>query len=94
MVGRPFVDSLQGSRLHNLKELRIGEGLRVLLAFDPNRRAVMLTGGDKTGRWGRWYPAQIRTAERLYGDYLRSIGKEGRCPSRPAVRRRSPGRGL
>jgi hypothetical protein len=83
LLGRPHVDSIQGSRVHNLKELRIHDGVRILFAFDPNRRAVMLVGGNKTGRWDRWYRQFIPVAERLYGKHLRSIGKEDPCLSRP-----------
>jgi hypothetical protein len=78
-LGRPRVDSIHGSHLHNLKELRLHQGIRVLFAFDPDRRAVMLVGGDKTGSWNRWYRAMIPVAERVYADHLRSIGKGDRC---------------
>lgn len=54
-------------------------GIRVLFAFDSNRDAVMLVGGDKAGKWNRWYPPMVRLAERLYLDHERKIGKEGRC---------------
>ena len=48
-LGRPFVDRIKGSRHHKMKELRsIGGNIRVLLAFDPNREAILLIGGDKT----------------------------------------------
>jgi hypothetical protein len=75
-LGRPHADRIKGSRLHKLKESRIDRGTRVLFAFDSNRNAVMLVGGDKTGKWNRWYPSKIRQAERLYLDHERSIGKE------------------
>ena len=78
LLGRPRVDSIQGSRLHNLKELRLGNTMRVLFAFDPNRRAVMLVGGDKAGSKG-WYRDHIRVAEREYARHLRSVGKDDRC---------------
>jgi len=49
---------LQGSELKNLKELRPGsEGrseIRILFAFDPDRRAVLLVAGNRAGRWKRW----------------------------------------
>jgi hypothetical protein len=92
VLGRPRVDSIKGSRLHNLKELRLHQGVRVLFAFDPNRQAVMLVGGDKTGSWKRWYRHQIPVAERLYADHLRSIGKGDRCPSRPGAGLKSAAR--
>jgi len=51
-LGRPTVDTIAGSRLANLKELRATLGrahLRVLFVFDPDRRAVLLVGGNKAG---------------------------------------------
>lgn len=53
-LGRPTVDTLRGSAHENMKELRASKGgaLRVLVVFDPIRRAVLLLGGDKTGRLG------------------------------------------
>lgn len=79
VLGRPRVDSIKASRIRNLKELRVHGGVRVLFAFDPNRRAVMLVGGDKTGAWNRWYRQAVPNAERLYADHLRSIGKGNGC---------------
>jgi hypothetical protein len=88
-LGRPFVDSVKGSRHHNMKELRsIGGHLRALFAFDPQRRPVVLVGGDKTGNWKGWYKQNIPRADRLYDAHLRNMGKEGPC--RPDSRR--PGR--
>jgi hypothetical protein len=76
-LGRPFVDSITGSRHHNMKELRSSGGhLRALFAFDPHRRAVVLMGGDKTGDWKGWYKRNIPRADRLYDQHL---GKEGPC---------------
>lgn len=77
-LGRPRVDVIHGSRLHKLKEARINRGTRVLFAFDSNRKPILLLGGDKSGKWNRWYPEKIRLAERLYLDHERSIGKETR----------------
>lgn len=79
-LGRPRVDVIHGSRLHKLKEARVGQGIRMLFAFDSDRNLVMLVGGDKTGRWNRWYPQKIQLAERLYRDHERSTGKEVRWP--------------
>jgi hypothetical protein len=85
VVGRPTVDSIKGSRHHNMKEMRsTGRNLRALVIFDPQRRAVVLVGGDKTGDWKGWYKRNIPRAERLYDEHLRDMGKEG--PSRPDSR--------
>jgi hypothetical protein len=52
ILGRPLVDTLVGSRYPDLKEVRPrGGNLRTLFAFDPRRTAILLIGGDKTGRW-------------------------------------------
>jgi hypothetical protein len=75
-LGRPHVDTLHGSRVAKLKELRIDRGARVLFAFDSHRRAVMLVGGDKTGAWQRWYPPMIRTAENALAAHERRQGRE------------------
>jgi hypothetical protein len=89
-LGRPHVDTIHGSRIHKLKEARVDRGTRLLFAFDSNRNPVMLVGGDKTGKWNRWYPQNIRLAERLYLDHERSIGKEVRCQSQRTAGRASP----
>lgn len=60
MLGRPLVDRIEGSRHHNMKELRAGT-LRAGFAFDPDRRAIVLLGGDKRGEWKRWYKRNIRS---------------------------------
>ena len=74
-LGRPLVDRITGSRLHNLKELRPGSSnrteVRILFIFDPVRNAVLLVAGDKSGRWNEWYRTAIPMAEALYGQYLK-----------------------
>ncbi|MBN2204096.1 MAG: type II toxin-antitoxin system RelE/ParE family toxin [Thermoleophilia bacterium] len=75
-VGRPLVDTLEGSRRATMKELRVGD-LRALFAFDPTRRAVLLLGGDKTGRWREWYSQAVPLADRLYDEHLRRLVEEG-----------------
>jgi hypothetical protein len=88
-LGRPHVDVIHGSRVRKLKEARVDRGTRVLFAFDSNRNPVMLIGGDKTGKWNRWYPQNVQLAERLYLDHERSIGKAARWLSRQEAGRTS-----
>lgn len=77
-LGRPLADTLEGSRLPNMKELRpLGGHLRVLFAFDPRRAAILLIGGDKSGRWTAWYAEAIPIAERLYEEHLAQLREEG-----------------
>lgn len=78
-LGRPLVDRITGSSLHNLKELRPASTgsteVRILFVFDPRRRAVLLVAGDKSGQWAHWYPAAIRQAEKHYQAYLKETGQ-------------------
>lgn len=69
-LGRPLVDRIEGSRHHNMKELRAST-LRALFVFDPNRRGIILVGGDKRGDWTGWYDHNIPAADDLYDAYLR-----------------------
>ena len=51
-LGRPRVDTLNGSKHANMKELRFNadDGIwRVAFAFDPKRKAILLVCGDKSG---------------------------------------------
>ncbi|GGO41907.1 hypothetical protein GCM10008949_53330 [Deinococcus humi] len=73
-LGRPLVDTLRGSRLTHLKELRPGSAgrseIRILFAFDPRRQVILLTAGDKAGRWKEWYVQHIPMAEERYERWL------------------------
>lgn len=74
-LGRPYADSIQGSKLSNLKELRIqhsGKPYREFFAFDPLRQAVILCAGDKTGD-KRFYKRMIPLAESIYSEYLNNM---------------------
>lgn len=90
-LGRPHVDVIHGSKIAKLKEVRINRGTRVLFAFDSRQNVVMLVGGDKTGKWNRWYPANIKVAKRLYADHESSMRKEPRCLNPRAAGRPSTG---
>lgn len=73
-LGRPLVDRIKGSMIHNLKELRPGSTgtseVRILFVFDPGRRAVLLVAGDKAGDWQGWYRKAVPEAERRYRRWL------------------------
>lgn len=68
-LGRPLVDSITGSNVHNLKELRV-QTTRILFVFDPTRSAVLLVAGDKARAWTRWYIENIPLAENRYHRWL------------------------
>lgn len=74
-LGRPHVDSIQGSRHANMKELRVqhrGRPWRVLFAFDPRRMAYLILAGDKTGDL-RWYEVNVPRADDIYDRHLQEI---------------------
>ena len=79
-LGRPLVDTIAGSKIKNLKELRPGSSgtseVRILFVFDPWRSAILLVAGDKSGRWGRWYAEAIPRAGQLYEIYLKERAGE------------------
>ncbi|MDD2351687.1 MAG: type II toxin-antitoxin system RelE/ParE family toxin [Synergistaceae bacterium] len=69
----PYSKAVQGSKIKGLRELRKvlnGRKIRILYAFDPLRRAVILTGGDKTND-KRWYEKSIAIAEREWNKWLK-----------------------
>lgn len=45
-------------------------------AFDPRRSAILLIGGDKTGK-DRWYEENVPYADKLYDAHLDELRKEG-----------------
>jgi hypothetical protein len=77
MLKRPHADTLKGSRYQNMKELRAktsGSELRVAFAFDTERKAVLLTGGNKAGVGQKAFYAQlIDRADRLFAAHLARI---------------------
>ncbi|MFI1962764.1 type II toxin-antitoxin system RelE/ParE family toxin [Streptomyces pathocidini] len=76
-LGRPLVDRIKGAEQHHMKELRPGSSgaseVRILFAFDPVRRAVLLVAGDKAGSWRYWYDDNIPLAEKRYQAHLTEL---------------------
>jgi hypothetical protein len=79
-LGRPRVDTLNGSRHANMKELRFSaaEGeWRVAFAFDPKRTAILLVAGDKSGASEkRFYRELIRKADDRFDAHLARLKRE------------------
>src|SRR5580698_7813685 len=79
-LGRPRVDTLNGSRHANMKELRFSAAdgeWRVAFPFDPRRRAILLVGGDKSGVGEKqFYRELIRKADRRFEAHLDRLKKE------------------
>ena len=69
-LGRPNADTLSGSEYKNMKELRFNadDGVwRIAFVFDPDRKAILLCGGDKKGKDQKWfYGNLIKVADRRF----------------------------
>lgn len=77
-LGRPRVDTVKGSKYPNMKELRVqyqGDPWRILFAFDPDRAAILLVGGNKRGD-RRWYKTHVRIADRRFERHLDGLAEE------------------
>ncbi len=79
-LGRPRVDTVNGSRHANMKELRFhaADGVwRVAFAFDTRRHAILLVAGDKSdGSEKRFYDELIRKADKRFDTHLARLKKE------------------
>jgi hypothetical protein len=81
-LGRPHVDTMNGSVFGNMKELRfrVDNGVwRVAFALDPRRQAIVLVAGNKVGRnERRFYRNLIAKADRRFGEHLARLTEEDR----------------
>jgi len=78
-LGFPHSSGINGSKHGHMRELRTqhdGRPLRTLYAFDPQRSAILLIGGDKTGD-DRWYDKHVPIADRLYDEHIEQLRKGG-----------------
>lgn len=78
-LGRPLVDTVSGSTHSNMKELRPGSTgrteVRVLFAFDLEREAILLVGGDKSDNWKGWYDENIPIADDRFTEHQAELAK-------------------
>jgi hypothetical protein len=75
-LGRPNVDTLEGSSFPNMKELRFRkDGLwRFAFAFDSRQQAIVLVGGDKEGEnQSKFYKTLIKVADARFSSHLRKL---------------------
>ena len=79
-LGRPYVDTLHGSRHANMKELRFdaAQGVwRVAFAFDPKRKGVLLVAADKRGKsQAKFYKRLIKTADARFDAHIERTQEE------------------
>ena len=79
-LARPRVDTLNGSRHANMKELHFqaDKGVwRVAFAFDSRRKAILLVAGDKSGVGERrFYRRLIEKADARFETHLDRLKDE------------------
>ena len=77
---RPHVDTLNGSRYSNMKEIRFNadDGVwRVAFAFDSKRKAILLVAGDKSGgSQKQFYKQLIAKADLRFDKHLSRLKLE------------------
>jgi len=80
----PHSSDVKGGK-YPFRELRVNNPpIRVLYAFDPQRNAVLIIGGDKSGD-NRFYERLIPKAELLWEGYLAQLPPP--APAGPGPRR-------
>ncbi|HEV7981398.1 MAG TPA: type II toxin-antitoxin system RelE/ParE family toxin [Xanthobacteraceae bacterium] len=76
-LGRPYADTLKGSKYANMKELRfeaVNGEWRAAFAFDPQRKAVLLVAGDKSGTsQKRFYKQLVAKADLRFSAHLKRL---------------------
>jgi hypothetical protein len=91
-LGRPLVDTIEASRHRNMKELRPGSTgrteIRVLFAFDLDRKAILLVGGDKSRDWEGWYQENIPIADDRFDEHQATIKARAAKKATPSTRGR------
>ncbi len=95
-LGRPYADTLQGSRHANMKELRLkadGGVWRFAFAFDPEQKAIILCGGDKSGlkNQSKFYRALIEKADGRFEEHLEKM-QSAKDASKQFSRKKGRGR--
>ncbi|MEL6939039.1 MAG: type II toxin-antitoxin system RelE/ParE family toxin [Cyanobacteria bacterium J06598_1] len=80
LLGRPTVDTLNASKYSNMKELRFdsdGGVWRTAFAFDPDRKAILLIAGNKSGgSQKRFYKQLIKKADSRFDEHLQKLEEE------------------
>lgn len=71
----PYSSKIYEAKTEHMRELRIqhkGKPYRVLYAFDPERKALLLLGGNKQGN-KRWYKENVPKADKIYEKHIKSL---------------------
>ncbi len=98
-LGRPFVDTLNGSAYPNMKELRFNSGKgvwRIAFAFDKQSRAVLLVAGDKSDLWDtdedKFYKGLIFLADTRFIAFLQRVAEDLNLKAKGSRRNEKPKR--
>jgi hypothetical protein len=59
--------------------------VRVLFAFDLERKAILLVGGDKSDDWNAWYDINIPIADRRFSEHQAKLATKRKTT--PPVRK-------
>ncbi len=94
-LGRPLVDTVKASRHKNMKELRPGSTgrteVRVLFAFDVERKAILLVGGDKSSDWTGWYQENVPIGDDRFDEHQAFVAmRTAKKQERPTKQTKSP----
>ena len=79
-LGHPHTSGISSSKHDHMRELRTqhaGRPYRTLYAFNQQRTAILLIGGDKTGN-DRWYEEYVPVADKLYDVHLQELESESK----------------
>ena len=74
----PHSSKINNSKHSHMRELRVqskGNPIRILYAFDPRRHAILLIGGDKTGK-ENWYDKYVPIADKILDEHLEELEQE------------------
>ena len=92
-LGRPRVDTLNGSKHANMKELRFDadDGVwRVAFAFDIVREAILLVAGDKSGSSeARFYRGLIKKGDSRFDAHLTRLEAASKVRDKAKAKRGS-----
>lgn len=72
-LGRPYADTIAGSKIKNLKELRVQSKrkvIRIFFVFTKSRIGLLLAGDDKRGN-KRFYDQMIPLVEKIYSEWIK-----------------------
>ena len=77
-----------------MNELRPGSTgrteIRVLFAFDKERSAILLLGGDKSNDWAGWYAINIPLADDRFDEHPAKVTKGRPTKKTSSKRKRKP----